>query len=203
MTAVIERKTGKAPTESKTSERKCLACGELKSRDALIRFVIGPDQTVVPDLAENLPGYGMWVSADAASITLAAKKNLFAKSAQTPAKPAADLAEQTAALMRKRCSNLLGLAKGSGSTILGEQQAEAALRANKAAFYVVASDATKPLDNRHGIPTCAVFSRDELGSALGYAQIVHVALLPHGLTSKLRLELNRLASLTNSDETKE
>src|ERR1700744_830485 len=110
MTAVLERKD-KAPAETKVSERKCLVSGELKTRESLIRFVIGPDQAVVPDLAENLPGHGMWVSADAASIALAARKNLFAKAAQSPAKPAADLAAQTAALMRQRCLSLLGLAK--------------------------------------------------------------------------------------------
>jgi predicted RNA-binding protein YlxR (DUF448 family) len=195
MNAVLERSADKARTEAKVSERKCLVSGELKNRADLIRFVIGPDRRVIPDLAENLPGHGMWVSANRADITAAAKKNLFAKAAKTAAKPDAELADLVARLLRARCLSLLGLAKGAGVTILGEGQAEAALRARKAAFYLAASDAAKLLENRHDIPVCRAFSRDELGNALGYAQIVHAALLPHKLTEKLRLEIGRLANL--------
>ena len=32
-------------------------------KERMIRFVVGPDRTLVPDLAARLPGRGMWLSA--------------------------------------------------------------------------------------------------------------------------------------------
>ena len=194
--------TGALPPETKVSEteRRCLASGEMKSRTEMVRFVIGPDQSVVPDLSENLPGHGLWVTALPDAIQLAAKKNLFAKAAKEPARPAPDLPDTVARLLRKRCLEFLGLAKGAGIAILGEAQTEAALRARKLALYLHAPDATRVLDNRSAIPECDLFSRDEMGAALGYAQIVYAGIGPHKLTEKLKLELNRLRSMTETQE---
>jgi predicted RNA-binding protein YlxR (DUF448 family) len=177
--------------------RKCLATGEMKPRAELIRFVIGPDQSVVPDLAENLPGTGLWVSASAEHVALAAKKNLFAKAAQSPAKPAADLAEQTGKLLRARCLSLLGLAKGAGAAVLGEAQTEAALRATDIDLCLQAPDAGRTLDNRRAVASCTLFSREELGDAFGFAQIVYAGLMRHGLTDKLKREIARLTGFLN------
>ena len=50
-------------TEKKSAqqpERKCIATGEVQPKYGLIRFVVGPDQMVVPDVLEKLPGRG-WV----------------------------------------------------------------------------------------------------------------------------------------------
>jgi predicted RNA-binding protein YlxR (DUF448 family) len=178
--------------------RKCLATGEMKPRTELIRFVIGPDQAVVPDLAENLPGTGLWVSASADLVAQAVKKNLFAKAAQSPAKPAADLAEQTEKLLRARCLSLLGLAKGAGAAVLGEAQTEAALRAADIdLFCLQAPDAGRTLDNRRAVASCTLFSREELGDAFCFAQIVYAGLMRHGLTDKLKREIARLTGFLN------
>jgi predicted RNA-binding protein YlxR (DUF448 family) len=200
MTAVFKRTQGKkdatAPeTEVSEGARRCLAIGEMKPKVELIRFVIGPDQSVVPDLSENLPGHGLWVTASPDAIQLAAKKNLFAKAAKGTARPADCLAEDVARLLRKRCLEFLGLAKGAGIAVLGEAQTEAALRAGKLALYLHAPDATRALDNRKLLAECDLFSRDELGAAFGYEHIVYAGIMPHGLTEKLKLELNRLRSM--------
>ena len=67
-------------------ERRCIVTRAVKPRAGLIRFVAGPDDVVVPDLAEKLPGRGMWVSADAAALGQAAKKGHFARAAKRPVK---------------------------------------------------------------------------------------------------------------------
>ena len=48
------------------AERRCIVTGDVQPKGGLIRFVVGPDGMVVPDLAEKLPGRGLWVSADRA-----------------------------------------------------------------------------------------------------------------------------------------
>ncbi len=175
----------------------------MKPRAEMIRFVIGPDQAVVPDLSENLPGHGLWVTATPDAIQLAVKKNLFAKAAQEPARPAVSLVADVARLLRKRCLEFLGLAKGAGIAVLGESQTEAALRARKLALYLHAPDATRVLDNHTAIAECDLLSRDEMGAAFGYDQIVYAGVAPHGLTEKLKLELNRLRSMNLTIEKNE
>ena len=77
--------------------RTCIATGEQGAPVRMIRFVVGPQGDVVPDLARRLPGRGMWVRAERAAIEHAVAKNLFAKSAKAAVRPAADLPEGSSA----------------------------------------------------------------------------------------------------------
>ena len=181
-------------------ERRCLSTGETLDKDQMVRFVVGPSDEVVPDLAQNLPGRGLWVKADYQAIAEAVKKGLFAKAAKAPAKAAADLADQVTALLRTRCLNFIGLAKGAGVTVLGQPQVEKELRANKLAFLLLATDAKSELDQRNKVTECHLFTRDELGAALGYAQIVYAGLKPHGITKRLKAEIERLTRLIETSQ---
>jgi predicted RNA-binding protein YlxR (DUF448 family) len=190
-------------TEVPDGLRRCLATGEMTPRERMIRFVIGPEDQIVPDLSENLPGHGLWVTATVDAVQTAAKKNLFAKAAKHPAHSSPTLAEDVAKLLRKRCLGYLGLAKGAGIAVLGETQTETALRANKLALYLRSPDASRALDNHNSIAECALFTREELGSALGYDQIAYAGLAPHGMTKKIMLEIKRLQSMTEAADRNE
>lgn len=186
------------PASIEAGERRCLATGETLIKDQMVRFVVGPSDQIVPDLAQNLPGRGLWVKADDAAITLAATKGLFAKAAKAPVKAAADLADQVKKLLRARCLNFVGLAKGAGIAVLGQPQVEKELRAGKLALLLLADDAKSELDQRHKVSEYHLFTRDELGAALGFAQIVYAGFKPHGLTRSLRAEIQRLTQLTQT-----
>jgi predicted RNA-binding protein YlxR (DUF448 family) len=212
MTAVFKHARKEAPEGARRrlapapdGARRCLVTGEMKPRAELIRFVIGPEDAVVPDLSENLPGRGLWVMATADAVGLAARKNLFAKAARVHARPSRTLAEDVVLLLRQRCLQFLGLAKGAGIAVLGETQTEAALRANKLALYLHAPDAGRALDNRNSIAECGIFLREEMGAALGYDQIAYAGFAPHGITEKLKLEIKRLQfmTLSSSDDKNE
>ena len=43
--------------------RQCIVTRERLPKERMIRFVIGPDHQLVPDLVARLPGRGMWLSA--------------------------------------------------------------------------------------------------------------------------------------------
>ena len=49
-------------------ERKCIVSGESQPKGGLIRFVVGPEGVVVPDVTGKLPGRGMYVAADREAI---------------------------------------------------------------------------------------------------------------------------------------
>ena len=65
--------------ENGMRERRCIATGEVLPEARLIRFVLDPDGSIVPDIAAKLPGRGYWVSAERAAIERAATRRLFAK----------------------------------------------------------------------------------------------------------------------------
>jgi predicted RNA-binding protein YlxR (DUF448 family) len=180
------------------SERRCLVTGEVLPKDDLIRFVVGPDNTIVPDLAQNLPGRGLWVKADRASIETASKKNLFAKAAKSSVKADASLVDQVVQLMRKRCLDFLGLARRSGIAILGEPQVEAALKAGQLKLVLLATDSKGDVSSfREGrsVTISRHFNRNELGAALGHDQLVYLGFKAHALTNKLQSEIARLEKI--------
>ena len=43
--------------------RRCIVTRERLPKERMIRFVVGPDRTLVPDLPATLPGRGIWLSA--------------------------------------------------------------------------------------------------------------------------------------------
>ena len=62
-------------------ERRCIVTGETAPKSGLVRFVVGPEGQVVPDVLEKLPGRGIYVSATRAALE-AAKKGQFSRSAK-------------------------------------------------------------------------------------------------------------------------
>ena len=167
-------------------ERRDIVSGDVMPEERLIRFVADPAGTVVPDLACKLPGRGVWVAADRASVDTAARKGLFSRSAKTRLVAAPDLADQVDRLLGARVLSGLGLAKRAGQLISGFEKVVAALGAGKAAWLVEASDGAP--DGRRKILSAArksprapqligTWSASELGLALGGENVIHTAFL--------------------------
>ena len=62
------------------NSRSCIVSRREMEKEALLRFVAGPDNRIYPDLKETLPGRGVWVEARRACVEQAVAKNLFARS---------------------------------------------------------------------------------------------------------------------------
>ncbi|MBJ7446406.1 MAG: RNA-binding protein [Brevundimonas sp.] len=183
-------------------DRRDLVTHQVMDESRLIRFVAAPDGSVAPDLARKLPGRGLWVAADRASIQAAVKKNLFSRAAKTPLKPAADLADTVESLLVRRCLDQLGLARREGVLISGFEKSLANIRAGKVAWIVEASNGSA--DGRgkllalagHMSPppkVCGTFSADDLSLALGLENAIHAVLLTGGRADRWTIEVERLA----------
>jgi len=64
---------------SKTKQipmRKCLVTGTTIEKKDLIRFVIDPEDNLIADINQNLPGKGYWVKADRDTISKAIKEKI-------------------------------------------------------------------------------------------------------------------------------
>jgi hypothetical protein len=179
-------------------QRRCIVTGEVRNKSELVRFVVGPDGRVVPDVAGNLPGRGLWLTASREVVGIAVAKGRFAKAARGPTVSEADLADQVGRLLARRCLDLVGLARRAGQAVTGFEKVRTCLRQNDAAVLLAASDGAgdgrAKLSGLAGsIPEVAVFSRAELSSALGRENVVHAAVRPGGLAEKITMEAARLA----------
>lgn len=187
--------------DASENTRRCLVLGELLPKNELIRFVVSPDNCVVADLAQNLPGRGLWVTATREAITEAAKKNLFSRAAKTSLKINPDLADQVEQLLRKRCLDFLGLSRRAGIAVLGQPQVEGELKSGRLGLLLLAPDAGSDLSSFRAtkdVQMTRYFTRNELGAALGHDQLVYLGLKPHSLTKKLQAAVTQLEKISNN-----
>ena len=172
------------------SERTCIVTRRTGEPDGLLRFVVGPDMTVVPDLKRRLPGRGCWVSAERSYVDQAAKKNLFARAFKAQVTPPDDLGGMVDRLMAQSALGSLGLARKAGQVALGAAKVESAIRSGKAILVLHAmeasTDGVRKLDQARrwvvhqdgpSVPAYKLFSESELGLALGGTNVIHAAVL--------------------------
>jgi predicted RNA-binding protein YlxR (DUF448 family) len=198
-----ERVSNHAATLAAASrERRDIVSGEVMDEARLIRFVAGPGGVVVPDLARKLPGRGLWVAADRASVDQAAKKGLFARAAKTKVNAPADLADQVERLLSARLLAALGLARKAGELTFGFERVLAAVSSGKAAWLVEAGDGAE--DGRRKLMAAArkvspqprlmmAFTSGELGLALGAQNVIHTAFLAGRGAERWTSDVERLS----------
>ena len=182
-------------------ERRDIVTGESGAGGGPDSFCRGPDRQVVPDLARKLPGRGIWVRADRASIETASKKGLFARAAKAPLKAAPDLAELVERLLAKRCLEQLGLARREG-VYLGVRESDGRPEVGQGGV------ADRGLRRRLGRPpqaavpgrpflqpadVCGAFSSEELGLATGQENVIHTVLLAGRRAERWTEEVRKLA----------
>ena len=182
--------------------RRCIATGEILPDARLVRFVLDPEGTVVPDIDAKLPGRGIWIGADASLIERAAKRSLFAKAAGRTANAPSDLAARTETGIVQRMLAHLGLARRAGGLVLGFDRVEQQIRSPEPpAIIVEAADAGQ--DGRRKLQgaaksagyvpfVIAAFSGAELSLSLGRENVVHAAVKPGRIAERLIFEAARL-----------
>lgn len=122
-------------------ERTCVVTRRRLPPEELIRFVCAPDGTITPDLANRLPGRGVWVGLDRASVASAANGNAFARSLKRPVVVPEELAVLVERLMVRRTQDALAIANKAGLVVAGYAKVESALASGKVALLVHASEA--------------------------------------------------------------
>lgn len=186
--------------DEKGPNRRCIASGESRPVAELIRFVVGPENILVPDVDSRLPGRGLWLRASRDMLETAASKRLFAKAARANVSVPADLADTVAGLLRRRCLNHLGLAQRAGLVASGAEKVRAQIAAGRTAVLLQAADGS-PAERQkmsalvRAAAVVDVFTSAELGAALGRDMAVHVGLSSGRLTTMILEDANRYGGL--------
>jgi hypothetical protein len=169
------------------AERYCAVTRIVKPADELIRFVVGP-QGVVPDLKRKLPGRGLWITADRATLKDAITRNVFARGFRRDIRVTSELVDQTDALLVRSALDALAIAGKAGQVVAGFAKVEAALAHDDVIGLVHAAEGAPDgvaklagaLRRRGGAEDVAVinaFTSAQLDLALGRSNVVHAALL--------------------------
>jgi hypothetical protein len=170
-------------------ERVCIVGRVVRPVDEMIRFVVDPEGTVVPDIKRRLPGRGVWVTAAAEIVGMAAARNAFARGFKRPVKAPRDLVVVTDRLLEAAALDALSIAHKAGLVRTGFAKVEGALAHGQAAALLHAAEAAPDgvrklaaAARRDGapnepLPTVTAFTGAQLDLALGRLNVVHAALL--------------------------
>jgi hypothetical protein len=175
-------------------ERRCALTHEVKPAAELIRFVVGPDESIVPDTDAKAEGRGVWISLGEQFVAEAFKKKAFAKSLKSAVTVPEDLPALTRLRLQQRLVASLQMAKKAGQLLTGATKVKAALETGEAIALVTATDAAEdgkkkllatlkasskaaeelglPGANR---PHFELLDSAQLGLALGIENVIHAA----------------------------
>ena len=166
------------PVPAEVPMRTCIVTGEQDTPERMIRFVVGPEGDVVPDLARRLPGRGMWVAARRAIVEQAMAKKLFAKAARQAVKVGDDLADRIERLLLERALGDLSRARRAGRAVAGFVRVEQMVGKNRAGLLIVAEEADGDglgkfrLSN---LPIVRLGDGASLGGVFGKEKAIYVA----------------------------
>ena len=180
-------------------ERRCIVTGDVQPKAGLIRFVVGPEGIVVPDLAGKLPGRGIWVTADRDLIRKAAAKGLFSRAAKAPVQAPEDLDGMVERGQAKRVVELVSLARKAGSAVAGFEKVKGWLADGKARVLLQASDGSERGKGKLWTPEggrwFGCLTAAELGLAFGRDSVIHGALAAGRLSARVVEEAAKLSGL--------
>jgi predicted RNA-binding protein YlxR (DUF448 family) len=184
---------------------------ELPSED-LIRFVLGPDGSIVPDTDARAEGRGVWITLSHASVAEAVKKKAFARSLKEQVEVPADLADLTQLRLEQRLASALGMARKAGQFTTGATKVRSCIEANQILALLTATDAAEDGRNKMlgalralnyarkdgdvpgpQVPHFELLSSTQLGLALGLENVIHAALMNGAAAQSAVQKARRLA----------
>jgi uncharacterized protein len=186
------------------SERLCAATGEVTPVADMIRFVVAPDGSVVPDLKRRLPGRGIWITATRPALGSALARKAFARSFKREVRVAGDLVESTERLLERAALDALPMAHKARRAIIGFAKVEAALgRVERVAALIQGSDAgldgvrklnasVRQRPDAENIVIVNTFAISQLDLAFGRANVVHAVLVAGPETEAFLARVARL-----------
>lgn len=177
------------------TERECCLTREVRPVAELMRFVVGPDDVLVPDIDARAEGRGAWVTATAAMVAEAVRRKAFAKSLKAPVTVPADLAELARTRLEQRLCGALSMAKKAGQIVTGATKVRTAIEKGEIVALFTASDAAPDGRGKMAgalkaanmaareagipgpdVPHFEMLESAQLGLALGLENVIHAAL---------------------------
>lgn len=212
MLARIDNRELDTGPKGRVSERFCAASREVKPADEMIRFVLGPDDTVIADLKRKLPGRGLWITATRDVLAEAVRRKVFARGFKIDARVPVDFVDFTERLLERSALDALAIAGKAGQAVTGFMKVETVIEHGDIAAVLHARDAgidgIRKLDGairrrfgaeKQGIAVIRDFTSSQLDLALGRPNVVHATLLAGPASHTFLVRALRLARFRTGD----
>ena len=182
--------------------RKCLVTGAITPKQDLIRFVIDPENILIADIEQTLPGRGYWVKADRQTILRAIQRNIFIKKINERFTIDKNLLLRLETQIKNKILQNISLSRKAGKAIFGFDKIKASLLNQSIHLLIQALDGSEREKRRiltktipNVIDNCLTGS--ELGQAFGREKVVHCALFESHFIEKIIFNAKRLNNLKN------
>ena len=181
-------------------QRSCIACRETRDKGSLLRFVLAPDLTVVPDLQQKLPGRGVYTCMKGSCLKQAAQKKQFSRGfkGEVLGAEADNLARQVVAKLEERIASYLCLANKGGKIVSGSDQVMEKLKKGGAGILFLATDISSDIGEKFravaklkGVRCMSLFTKERLGELLGKELRSVLVVIDSGFVGPIDTEMEK------------
>jgi uncharacterized protein len=190
-------------------ERTCVGCRVSQPQSSLLRYVLSPQQQVLIDYRQRLPGRGVYTCFDHECIKKAVERKQFQRGLkveqlQISTEQIFIALEET---LLQRIENLLGMARKSAQAVSGSQAVlNGFKRSGSFAFVLISDDVSTGIaekvlhaaEKQH-VEVFQMFSKGRIGEILGKGERSVAALQTGLLADAIRLEVQRLKRMSREN----
>jgi predicted RNA-binding protein YlxR (DUF448 family)/ribosomal protein L30E len=182
----------------KDPQRSCVFCRNTRDKKELLRFVLAPDRSLVPDLLSKLPGRGAYTCLNRECLHGAARKGQFDRAFKGVVKfdGADQLVDQLISKLEERIGSYISLANKAGKVVSGSDLVMESIRKRKSGFVFIAIDISKDIGAKvmemadiFKVPHTTVFNKDRLGAFIGKGLRSVVSIEHGGFVHKVAVEV--------------
>ncbi len=194
---------------SREPQRTCVGCRESLPQSSLLRYVISPEQQILVDYRQKLPGRGVYTCCELDCVLKAVdrkqlQRGLKAEQLQLESGQIVDVINAT---LLQRIENLLGMARKSGQAISGSQAVLNGIKGNERFSFVLISDdvstgiAQKIFSTAESqrVEVFQMFSKGRIGEILGKGERSVAALHAGKLAKAIKLEVQRYKRMSREN----
>lgn len=192
--------------QGKNPIRTCIVERERKEKPFLLRFVLSPQAEVVPDVKGDLPGRGVWVTAEKAIVDRAVTSRAFQRAFKKALAVSDNLSLEVGLLFKRSALDRLSICNKAGLLVTGFTKVEEALKQHEILVLLhadtAALDGKAKLDRRlqasfvgkDYIAPKNCFTSAEISLAAGSIGVIHAGLREGGATRAFLQALDRLSA---------
>ena len=173
-------------------------------QDDFIKISLSPDNKLVPDLYNNLPGKSIWVPANKARIKDVLKEDKLKALFGEQQLSTNDLIFLIEKLLRKKILNSISLTKKAGSLAIGLDTIKTQLIGKKHCLIVVAKGA-KSLRSYSFFSSNDIscfenlLYQEDLEKSTGKNNVKYVGILSKNFKKTIQVDLNKLKGFMETD----
>ena len=167
------------------------------NKDDFIKICLSPDNKLIPDLCDKLPGKSVWLPADKSLLVDILKKEDLKTYFGVPKIILPDLVSKIEMILRKKILSSISMTKKSGVLAIGLDAIKTQLIQNRHCLIIVARGARSLADKSFFVSkNISVFEslleQKDLEKSTGKINVKYVGIFSKNFKKTIQVDLNKL-----------